>query len=70
MRWRRPSGKAVAARLVALAREHESRVLQPFGVRGAQDLKKMLLKLIAQCRAEEEPEIGSDAPGPAMRRAA
>jgi len=55
-----PAGKTLAARLVALAREHESRVLEPFGAHGVADFKQMLLKLIALRRRSEEPEVEAE----------
>lgn len=61
-----PVGQALAARLVALAREHESRVLEPFGARGTAGFKQMLLKLIALRRRGEEPKIEAE-PTPPRR---
>ena len=55
-----PGGQALASRLVALARAHESRVLEPFGARGAAGFKQQLLKLIALRRRSEEPELEAE----------
>lgn len=64
-----PAGKTVAARLVELAREHESRVLQPLGVRDSKELKETLAKLIALHRRSDDGEAAADTVRPATRRA-
>ena len=46
-----PHGQAVTGKLVPLAREHEARVLAPFGARRASDLKQTLMELIHGHRA-------------------
>ena len=42
-----PQGKRIAKRLVELSHEHEKKVLEPFGLDRADDLKRMLRQLIA-----------------------
>jgi DNA-binding MarR family transcriptional regulator len=41
-------GQALVHKLVPLAREHEARVLAPFGARRANALKETLVQLIGQ----------------------
>lgn len=41
-----PIGREVVNRLIPLAREHENRVLAPFGLKTAEDLKDLLRRLI------------------------
>jgi DNA-binding MarR family transcriptional regulator len=41
-----PAGSRMVARLIPLAREHEQRVLEPFGLQLAEDLKSTLRQLI------------------------
>jgi DNA-binding MarR family transcriptional regulator len=41
-----PAGNRVVARLIALAREHEARVLEPFGLARAEELKATLRRII------------------------
>jgi DNA-binding MarR family transcriptional regulator len=41
-----PAGARMVARLIALAREHEARVLEPFGLARAEDLKATLRRII------------------------
>lgn len=41
-----PAGTKVVAKLIALARQHEQRVLQPFGVERSQTLKSTLQAII------------------------
>jgi DNA-binding MarR family transcriptional regulator len=41
-----PGGNRVVARLIALAREHEARVLEPFGLARAEELKATLRRII------------------------
>jgi DNA-binding MarR family transcriptional regulator len=48
-----PAGKKVAARLIPLAREHERRVLEPFGAQRAAELKETLMHLIASHKRQE-----------------
>lgn len=48
------AGNKIVSRLIALARGHETRVLEPFGLQRAEDLKATLRRII---------ELHSDAPG-------
>lgn len=48
------AGQKMVSRLVALAREHEERVLEPFGVKRSEDLKETLMQLIALHRGGDE----------------
>ena len=41
-----PAGNRMVERLIALAREHEQRVLEPFGLPRAEDLKTTLRQII------------------------
>jgi len=41
-----PIGSRMVARLIPLAREHEQRVLEPFGLERAEDLKSTLRSII------------------------
>jgi len=41
-----PKGQKTVSRLIALAREHERRVLEPFGLEQAEQLKTILHRLI------------------------
>jgi DNA-binding MarR family transcriptional regulator len=41
-----PAGAKMVARLIALAREHEARVLEPFGLARAEELKTTLRRII------------------------
>ena len=45
-----PGGARLVARLIALASEHEQRVLQPLGRAGAEALKQTLRGIIEQHR--------------------
>lgn len=45
-------GQRTVARLIALAKEHERRVLEPFGLQRAEQLKSSLRQLIASHRSE------------------
>jgi DNA-binding MarR family transcriptional regulator len=42
-----PAGSRKVSRLIELAREHEQRVLQPFGLARAEDLKSVLREIVA-----------------------
>ena len=42
-----PAGSRKVSRLISLAREHEHRVLQPFGLARAEELKSVLREIIA-----------------------
>jgi DNA-binding MarR family transcriptional regulator len=46
-----PAGSRMVARLIPLAREHEARVLEPFGLPRAEDLKATLRQIIELHRA-------------------
>ncbi|MGZ5276939.1 MAG: MarR family winged helix-turn-helix transcriptional regulator [Caldimonas sp.] len=50
------AGSKTVSRLIALAREHEQRVLEPFGLARAEDLKATLRRII---------ELHRDSPGAA-----
>jgi len=80
-----PAGRKLVTKLIDLAREHERRVLEPFGLRRGAELKSTLRRLIHLHAAETEPaESGSKAkrsagsdpaaeerrPGPTRRRRA
>lgn len=41
-----PQGQAIVANLIRQAKEHELRVLEPFGLKRAEDLKNTLRKII------------------------
>jgi DNA-binding MarR family transcriptional regulator len=41
-----PAGSRLAARLIPLARAHEQRVLEPFGLQRAEELKSTLRSII------------------------
>lgn len=51
-------GRRKVARLVALAREHERRVLEPFGLSQAEDLKVTLRRIIDMHRPGDGPAPG------------
>ena len=53
-----PAGSGLVSRLIALAREHEQRVLEPFGLQRAEDLKSTLRSMIELHRtpAADEPD--------------
>lgn len=58
-----PAGQQVVNRLIPLAREHENRVLAPFGLKRAQDLKDALRRIIEMHRATvDEPTEASSLP--------
>jgi DNA-binding MarR family transcriptional regulator len=46
------AGHRMVSRLIALAREHEARVMEPFGAKRAEDLKATLRRIIELHRAE------------------
>jgi len=52
-----PVGQRTVSRLIALAREHEQRVMEPFGGKRAEDLKATLRRIIELHRA---PAAGED----------
>lgn len=58
-----PAGQKVVARLIPLAREHEDRVLKPFGLKRAQDLKDALRRMIEIHRPPAEEEAGGAGSG-------
>lgn len=47
-----PEGQRTVAHLIALAKEHERRVLDPFGLQRSEQLKSMLRQLVALHRSE------------------
>lgn len=49
-----PLGRKTVSRLIGLAREHEARVLEPFGMRRAADLKTTLHRIIELHRASRD----------------
>jgi DNA-binding MarR family transcriptional regulator len=49
-----PEGRRTVARLVALAKQHELEVLEPFGLDQVEDLKTMLRRLIELHRPGEQ----------------
>jgi DNA-binding MarR family transcriptional regulator len=51
-----PAGNRMVERLIALAREHEQRVLEPFGLPRAEDLKTTLRQIIELHRGAGAPE--------------
>jgi len=53
-----PAGTRLVGSLIRLAREHERRVLEPFGLQRAAELKATLKRMIALHRhaAEDAPE--------------
>jgi DNA-binding MarR family transcriptional regulator len=57
-----PKGQKTVSRLIALAREHEQRVLEPFGLEQAEQLKTVLRRLIQLhwCAGEDAAD-GSEA---------
>jgi DNA-binding MarR family transcriptional regulator len=46
-----PAGSRIVSKLIPLAREHEQRVLEPFGLQRAEDLKSTLRSIIELHRA-------------------
>ena len=60
-----PAGARTVARLTALAREHEARMLAPLGPQGAAELKRAL-HLLAPLRTADAP--ANPAPGRTRRR--
>jgi len=57
-----PLGNRMVARLIPLAREHEQRVLEPFGLERAEDLKSTLRSIIELHRTPlgDAPEADDD----------
>jgi DNA-binding MarR family transcriptional regulator len=55
-----PAGSRLVAGLVKLAREHEHRVLEPFGLQRAADLKATLKQMIDQHAAGSEESSDDD----------
>jgi DNA-binding MarR family transcriptional regulator len=51
-----PLGNELAARLIPLAREHEQRVLEPFGLKPSEALKTTLRKIIELHRVASESQ--------------
>ncbi len=56
-----PAGREVMRRLIPLARAHENRVLAPFGLKTAKDLKDLLRRMIEMHRAPAT--VATDEPG-------
>lgn len=56
-----PVGREMMSRLIPLAREHENRVLAPFGLKTAEDLKDLLRRMIEMHRAPAT--ASTDEPG-------
>jgi DNA-binding MarR family transcriptional regulator len=54
-----PAGSRAVAGLIKLAREHEHRVLEPFGLQRAAELKETLKQMIELHRASEV-EVGDE----------
>jgi len=48
-----PAGRRKVSQLVALAKEHERRVLEPFGLERAEELKAMLRRIVDLHRPSE-----------------
>jgi DNA-binding MarR family transcriptional regulator len=55
-----PSGNRLVAGLIKLAREHEHRVLEPFGLQRAADLKDTLKQMIAMHQHAGGDEVEED----------
>jgi len=55
-----PSGSKLVAGLIPLAREHERRVLEPFGAKRAAELKDTLTHLIEMHKDTPKAESGED----------
>ncbi|HET9644132.1 MAG TPA: MarR family transcriptional regulator [Burkholderiaceae bacterium] len=51
-----PAGSRAVASLIKLAREHEHRVLEPFGLQRSEELKETLKQMIEMHRASEVEE--------------
>ena len=51
-----PAGSRMVSRLIPLAREHEQRVLEPFGLQRAEDLKSTL-RSIVELHRTSAPEV-------------
>jgi DNA-binding MarR family transcriptional regulator len=56
-----PAGTRLVSKLIPLARQHEHRVLQPFGQQRSEDLKTTLRKLIELHRAAATDDTTDDA---------
>ena len=52
-----PAGSRMVERLIGLAREHEQRVLEPFGLARAEDLKTTLRQIIELHRTAGSGEV-------------
>ena len=55
-----PRGQKAVARLIPMAREHESRVLEPFGRKHAEEFKNALRRLIQLHRPAPAEAAGDD----------
>ena len=55
-----PAGGKLAASLIKLARDHEHRVLEPFGLKRASDLKATLKQMIELHKGLAEEETDED----------
>lgn len=55
-----PAGDQIVSRLIALAQEHERRVLEPFGLEQAEKLKATLRRIIELHRAAGAPGAEGD----------
>jgi DNA-binding MarR family transcriptional regulator len=55
-----PAGTRLVSKLIPLAREHEQRVLEPFGRQRSEDLKATLRKLIELHRSSPVAEAPED----------
>lgn len=51
-----PAGRETVARLIGLAKAHEQRVLEPFGLKRAEELKATLRRIIELHRRSFEPK--------------
>ncbi|HSV83789.1 MAG TPA: MarR family transcriptional regulator [Ramlibacter sp.] len=56
-----PKGQRTVSRLIALAKEHERRVLEPFGLQEAERLKSTLRRLIELHQPGEAEAVSADA---------
>ena len=54
------SGRRVVAGLISAAKEHEQRVLEPFGLGSAEALKRTLRQIIDLHRRENSPRLALD----------
>lgn len=55
-----PAGTRLVSKLIPLARQHEQRVLEPFGQQRAEDLKAMLRRLVELHRAAPVDDTDDD----------